>query len=589
MSREMSVDFSKDISDWLVKRRVADAVKDTEILRTSLRELTFFEEFIDEDVEELIEAMEVFEFGDKEKVVRQGDTDGTHFFVVAEGEFVVLKDSEPIAVLGPGKCFGESVLMLFGERRASVVSNGTSRAYGMEGMAVREMLRAKYEEKRVAVVEAIDEVLMSDGCEMLSTLNAYQLQSLYDQVEMRQYDAGTVILHEGPCGEKDELLVVCDGVVKSTKGGEDMGTIPRFAVVGDRQMVFKEAPSTLTAESRVRTLVLSRGLLETIFGDQLEQVLVRNRILSVLSQHKVFSRLHEEQREAVASSCVIREIQPGEELTGAQICEGGSVAEQIGLPNFEADYWLSKDDMRLAVEMLQEPSKRDAAVLDLKCAQDLLNLFSLYHSTHSHASTPSELKQEWEKTKYRRDSDHERFYKVIKRMLEHCIPKEVIPSIPDIRRSEMDEVMKDIFQEWVSICIARVEQEMHDEVFTILTEAMPAGAEELPVWSMSGFWIGHQVEISSGETSEIRPLEAFGTDSLILDIPLINAYPAGAKVVSLKKTSGHVRQSSKVRAIENFENFYGLVPGSVSVDQVAKSTCGISGWCSNNRDHMKTT
>ena len=61
------------------------------------------------------EAMEVYEFQHGEKVVRQGDTDGggskalrlargagTHFFVVAQGEFCVLKDNVPKCYIGWG-------------------------------------------------------------------------------------------------------------------------------------------------------------------------------------------------------------------------------------------------------------------------------------------------------------------------------------------------------------------------------------------------------------------------------------------------------------------------------------------------------
>jgi len=83
-----------------------------------------------------------------------------------------------------------------------------------------------------------------------------------------------------------------------------------------------------------------------------------------LAQHQVFSRLHEEMREAVASACVIREIQPGQELTGSQICEGFPAAERLGLPDVEADYWLKKEDMRVALRMQLEPETCGALVLE---------------------------------------------------------------------------------------------------------------------------------------------------------------------------------------------------------------------------------
>ena len=50
-----------------------------------------------------------------------------------------------------------------------------------------------------------------------------------------------------------------------------------------------------------------------MYSHQVPQVILKQRILAVLSQHSVFSRLHEEQREDVASNCQIRTLLPGQE------------------------------------------------------------------------------------------------------------------------------------------------------------------------------------------------------------------------------------------------------------------------------------
>eukprot|EP00931_Biecheleriopsis_adriatica_P063886 TRINITY_DN3876_c0_g1_i7.p1 TRINITY_DN3876_c0_g1~~TRINITY_DN3876_c0_g1_i7.p1 ORF type:complete len:1126 (+),score=253.50 TRINITY_DN3876_c0_g1_i7:910-4287(+) len=301
----------------LAKHIVPDAVKDTELLRNTFRKLAFFETFDDDALNHLIEAMEVYEFEDGEKVVRQGDTDGTHFFVVAEGQFCVLKEDNSQIFIGMGESFGESVLLLFGERSATVCASGCARAYGMEGMAVRELLSEQYEQRRRSVINAMDEVLNSNECELLSHLNGYQLQSLYDQVEMKCFEKGDVILTQG--ASTREVLVLCSGTVSILSYGVDMGTMQQFHLMGDRALVFQqqlrcEQPATLVATTPVETLVLKRSLLDQIFGNNLQQALVKNRILTLLNKHKVFARLHEEQREIVASACQIRSIPKGSEI-----------------------------------------------------------------------------------------------------------------------------------------------------------------------------------------------------------------------------------------------------------------------------------
>lgn len=299
----------------LANHIVEDEVKDTEMVIRTLRNLVFFETFDDEALHSLIEAMEVYEFQNGEKVVRQGDTDGTHFFVVAQGEFCVLKDNVAHCYIGPGQSFGESVLLLFGERNATVCARGCARAYGMEGMQVRELLSAQYEQRRLSIVDAMDEVLKSNVCEVLSGLNGYQLQSLYDQVEMKTFEAGDVILKEGETTK--EVLILYSGEVQSWSRDQKMDNIGRCHLMGDRALVQDELsfqqPTTLKAETAVEVLVLKHTLLDNIFGDQLPQVLVKHRVLYVLAKHQDFSRLHQEHREAVASSCQIRCLPKGSE------------------------------------------------------------------------------------------------------------------------------------------------------------------------------------------------------------------------------------------------------------------------------------
>lgn len=93
--------------------------------------------------------------------------------------------------------------------------------------------------------------------------------------------------------------------------GTEIGTVSLYHLMGDRGLVFQEQPMTLRANSQVETLVLKRSLLDTLFGDNLPQVLVKNRIMCILGKHEIFARLHEEQREAVAKCCQIRTVIQG--------------------------------------------------------------------------------------------------------------------------------------------------------------------------------------------------------------------------------------------------------------------------------------
>src|SRR4026209_50991 len=55
-------------------------------------------------------------------VVREGDTHGMGFFVVADGEGVVTVGGKEIAKVGPGSCFGEVALISDRVRTATVTA-----------------------------------------------------------------------------------------------------------------------------------------------------------------------------------------------------------------------------------------------------------------------------------------------------------------------------------------------------------------------------------------------------------------------------------------------------------------------------------
>eukprot|EP00401_Gymnodinium_catenatum_P035830 CAMPEP_0117465560 /NCGR_PEP_ID=MMETSP0784-20121206/4691_1 /TAXON_ID=39447 /ORGANISM="" /LENGTH=1839 /DNA_ID=CAMNT_0005259477 /DNA_START=64 /DNA_END=5583 /DNA_ORIENTATION=+ len=303
-----------DIED----RLVVDAPKDVQLLKEALGNLDIFDDLDQESLMSLIDVLQVYQYQDMDYAVRQGDLEGSHFFVAAEGEFGVFKDGKALGTITPGMCFGETALLLFGERCATVRAIGPAKAYAIEGQAVREMLRMRYEKKHEATTSAIDDVLASNTIEMFSKLNAFQLQSLYDRTMLQKFNDGEVLLEEGDnCVES--MFVVLSGTLSLHANGMELQRLGRFALIGDLAMIFQEVPTTAVAEGDVEVLVLPRVLLGDIFGRQLPQVLVKSRILGFLCRHEIFARLHDEQRDAVASCCEVVTLEPNEELSGPDI------------------------------------------------------------------------------------------------------------------------------------------------------------------------------------------------------------------------------------------------------------------------------
>jgi serine/threonine protein kinase len=78
---------------------------DTEKFGT-LRALSFFKNFSDVELWEVLRISEWIKVANEETVLREGDT-GHHFFVIANGSVRVIKEGRLLSLLHRGDCFGE--------------------------------------------------------------------------------------------------------------------------------------------------------------------------------------------------------------------------------------------------------------------------------------------------------------------------------------------------------------------------------------------------------------------------------------------------------------------------------------------------
>jgi len=298
----------------LLMRLVPGAAKDKEMLKNTLKQLQFFEDFEESALDELSDAMDVYSFNDGDKAVRQGDPDGTHFYVVASGAFKMVRDGREVARLLPGESFGESVLLLFGERTCTVLAEGAAKAYGIEGSVVRDILRQQFERHRQVVFQALDEVLETNKCALLTRLSPYQLQSLYEKVEIKTFPAGSTLLQEGDTELQEVLLLFSGRVTWHKRFGCAAGVLDMCGLVGVEAVAFCDRETrTYVAETDVQCLSLSTSLLNSVFSDQLHEVLAHDFVHNILARHQVFSRLIAEQVDAVATMAVVETLASGEE------------------------------------------------------------------------------------------------------------------------------------------------------------------------------------------------------------------------------------------------------------------------------------
>lgn len=84
-----------------------------------LRQLSFFHDFSETEIRELLRASEWRDYAADEQVVREGERDD-RFYVIVAGSCVVESRGRDLGLLGAGECFGETSYVTGVKRNASI-------------------------------------------------------------------------------------------------------------------------------------------------------------------------------------------------------------------------------------------------------------------------------------------------------------------------------------------------------------------------------------------------------------------------------------------------------------------------------------
>lgn len=317
------------------RHKVPGAPKDVELLKATLRSLYFFQELGEDGENRIIEAMEVFAFKDGEEVTRQGSTTGTHFFIVAEGTFVVVVNGVEKSEITEGAAFGENVILLSGAETVTVRATCDAKAYGLRGVAVRQLMAKQYLQEHKEVSSAVNEILRSGSCWLLEQLTPFQTQCLYDRAAVESFERGHVLGPEGKDYRGEVYIVLSGRVSVQAADGTELHSIVPYGVVGDNLLAeaAEQGKARSVAEGPVQALVLGSPLLDVMFGKHLSERLQKSRMLSLLSRFEVFHGQSSEQLGEIARLGKVVDLEPSGQLeqpgVALALCLTGEVEAKL--------------------------------------------------------------------------------------------------------------------------------------------------------------------------------------------------------------------------------------------------------------------
>lgn len=174
-----------------------------------------FSSLDDKELEIVIDAMELKEFGPGDKVIQQGD-DGDELYVVESGTLscyrVMAKGEEPtfLKKYEQSDAFGELALLYNAPRAATIVSDSVATLYSLDRATFNAIVKDSAAKKR----EKYEEFLKS--VPLLSNMEDYERQKIADAVRERKFADGEFVIREGELGNVFYLLSEGEAIATKT-------------------------------------------------------------------------------------------------------------------------------------------------------------------------------------------------------------------------------------------------------------------------------------------------------------------------------------------------------------------------------------
>lgn len=124
-----------------------------------LKELSFFKDFPDAEIWELLRWADWEDYSSRDTIIAEGER-GDTFYIVVSGEVSVHKGGRELARLGPGQCFGEIAYLATRERTASVMASHDVSTLKMNAQAIeRASLSCRAQFQKVFIRTLIERLL----------------------------------------------------------------------------------------------------------------------------------------------------------------------------------------------------------------------------------------------------------------------------------------------------------------------------------------------------------------------------------------------------------------------------------------------
>lgn len=232
-----------------------------ELIKAAIMANDFLSNMMDGDrLQAVVNAMIPQVFKANNFVIKEGDT-GNQFYVSAEGEYEVIKESGCIKSFGAGVVFGELAILYKARRFASIKVTTDAFVWALDRKVFQKIMMKTGSQEREQNIKFLSSV------KVLSGVPVDVLHKVSDLLKREFYATGSTIIRQGDQGDK--FYIIRGGSVTVTKrsnAGEVriVGMLKRGEYFGEQALInqAQRLASVIANEPGTECLTLDRSYVE---------------------------------------------------------------------------------------------------------------------------------------------------------------------------------------------------------------------------------------------------------------------------------------------------------------------------------------
>jgi len=296
--------------------QVKDAAAVKQLFMDAIPHCCFCSSLKPQEIEDLSEAAEYFEFDAEETIIKRGDQ-GRFFFVIASGVVEVSVKGVAQNSLARGDSFGGIALLHNCTHTATVIAKEEVGLWGVQGEVFRRTLFSynTYRENR----------MLLDCVGIFKDLSPKVKDRLSEiSLVLARYGLGARVVTKGESATA--LYVVRGGELSVMSGGSVDAhgklvdatvacTIGGGECFGWQAVLYNDYQShTVVAKNDCELVCVALKDLKKVLGTDLEKLLITSFLIFVLGQLPLISKLPQSQLHTIANAIDIRRLKPGERV-----------------------------------------------------------------------------------------------------------------------------------------------------------------------------------------------------------------------------------------------------------------------------------